>query len=392
MLSDDEEPSLKSPRVESTDDTHYGSPNVETVETAPAAWKEASVQPEVRQADSATKQRPTTAKKDTSRKQSNLVKPINKARALRKSYYDPRTIARDVLIASGRHPTERGLNHHLLKLREKFSAVDFHADLETFRWDQVDPGGPTRPEVHPVPLLTRSQPASQEQTGQTALPNPVPRDPASVPLPATSTASPSLPTKKTSGLRTSHVAEHDDTSKRSSPLLNMSLGTASSSHRVRKSSARKSASTTASTSTSTPSRTYTRYPQVQVVISMLRHSPTPYAVYECHWQHCGATLHNLATLRKHLLRVHVPVEEDEAATACHWDGCCENGKTWDRQALSEHLESHVSEVAWVKGEGPSATLRGTPRDESGENTAADTPEATPAKATGGSVASPIVIV
>ena len=398
MLSDeDEQPSLKSPRVESTDELS----RVQTLENTPApVSEEASVQPEAPQVD--TSKQKSTSKKASSR-QSDIVKPINKARALRKSYYDPRTIARDVLIASGRHPTERGLNHHLSKLREKFSAVDFNSDLETFRWDTVDPGGPAPPEVQPVPLLTRPQPPakSQAQTGQTGLPQLSPRDPSQSAGAASSSSSShpsrSRPTKKPSRLRTSHVAEHADTPERYSPLLNMSLGGSSSSHRVRKPLARTSSTFT---SASTPARTSAScYPQVQVVITnMPRPKSSSFAVYDCRWQHCGAKLHNLETLRKHLLRVHGAADEgaDEAAIVCLWNGCRDKTKTWDREAMRAHLKGHVSEVAWVKGEGPRATPRGTPQDESGENSNMNMhsvpDDADTLRPTGGSVASPIVIV
>jgi hypothetical protein len=52
-----------------------------------------------------------SGKQEALRRCSDLVKPINKAEALRKSYYDPRTIARDILIASGRHPTGISSNY-----------------------------------------------------------------------------------------------------------------------------------------------------------------------------------------------------------------------------------------------------------------------------------------
>ncbi|KAL4907170.1 hypothetical protein BDW74DRAFT_166686 [Aspergillus multicolor] len=61
-----------------------------------------------------------------------------------KTAYDPQTIARDILIAAGRHPTEACLNHHLLRLRDVFTAVEINSDLATFKWDLVDPGQPSR--------------------------------------------------------------------------------------------------------------------------------------------------------------------------------------------------------------------------------------------------------
>jgi len=72
----------------------------------------------------------------------HLCKPIDKNLALRKSEYNPKTIARDVLIAVNRHPTQRGINAHLEILKKKFpKQVNNRSDLSTFRWDIVDPGG-----------------------------------------------------------------------------------------------------------------------------------------------------------------------------------------------------------------------------------------------------------
>lgn len=68
-----------------------------------------------------------------------LVRSFKREQALRRSTYDPRTIARDVLIASGRHPRMRGLNEHLDLLKQSFPSVTNSSDLDTFRWDIVDP-------------------------------------------------------------------------------------------------------------------------------------------------------------------------------------------------------------------------------------------------------------
>jgi hypothetical protein len=72
----------------------------------------------------------------------DIVKPIDRSVALRKSRYDPKTIARNILIATARHPFQRGLNAHLEQLQDRFTGIDDTADLSTFRWDIIDPGGP----------------------------------------------------------------------------------------------------------------------------------------------------------------------------------------------------------------------------------------------------------
>ncbi|KIW63890.1 hypothetical protein, variant [Phialophora macrospora] len=81
-----------------------------------------------------------------------LAKPINKLEALRKTSYDAKTVARDLLIAVGRHPTERQLNAHLAGLLGKYIEID--SDLSTFEWDAIDPGGPPVPQVPYVDIPT----------------------------------------------------------------------------------------------------------------------------------------------------------------------------------------------------------------------------------------------
>ena len=77
------------------------------------------------------------------RRSKEVVRPMNaRADALRRSAYDPKTIARDVLVAAGIHPTMASLNYHLGGLRSSFRHVEANSDLSTFKWDLIDPGGP----------------------------------------------------------------------------------------------------------------------------------------------------------------------------------------------------------------------------------------------------------
>lgn len=70
----------------------------------------------------------------------DIIEPMNKRRdALRRSTYNPKTIARDILLAIGKHPGMTPLNAHLDVLKDRFKAVDNESDLSTFRWDIVDP-------------------------------------------------------------------------------------------------------------------------------------------------------------------------------------------------------------------------------------------------------------
>ena len=72
----------------------------------------------------------------------NLVQPINIVDALRYRPINVSTLARDILISKGEHPSERPLNFHLRDLALNFKSVTTKSDLSTFRWDLVDPGGP----------------------------------------------------------------------------------------------------------------------------------------------------------------------------------------------------------------------------------------------------------
>lgn len=75
----------------------------------------------------------------------DVVRLMNRRDALRRSSYNPKTICRDILVSSGKHPTMAPLNSHLEILRKSFDNVDNTSDLSTFNWDLVDPGGHAGP-------------------------------------------------------------------------------------------------------------------------------------------------------------------------------------------------------------------------------------------------------
>lgn len=78
-------------------------------------------------------------------KMADIVQPMDKKNALRRSTYNAKTIARDVLIAAGHHPKDKPLNWHLFLLEKNFLYVNYNSDLSTFRWDLVDPVEQTVP-------------------------------------------------------------------------------------------------------------------------------------------------------------------------------------------------------------------------------------------------------
>jgi hypothetical protein len=75
-----------------------------------------------------------------------VVEPIMRDRVARRSTYDSRTIARDILLATGRHPDMRPLNSHLNALQkllgDRGGGLDQSgnkSDLATIKWDIIDP-------------------------------------------------------------------------------------------------------------------------------------------------------------------------------------------------------------------------------------------------------------
>jgi len=98
----------------------------------------------------------------------DIIRPMNKRKdALRRSSYNPKTIARDILLAIGKHPTMAPLNSHLDVLREQFMAANYDSDLSSFRWDLVDPGGPP-----PVQNATVDQDSHQSRRSSGKEPRP----------------------------------------------------------------------------------------------------------------------------------------------------------------------------------------------------------------------------
>jgi len=107
------------------------------------------------------------------------------------------------------------------------------------------------------------------------------------------------------------------------------------------------------------------------------HIPAPpevqYAVYECKWKDCQAKLHNLATLKKHIHKLHGKPDAKGRFT-CKWEGCskivqvadAETGEVKqipqyhhhpNQELLFDHVEkAHVGPVAWKLGDGPPGGL------------------------------------
>ncbi|OBT94300.2 hypothetical protein VE01_07785 [Pseudogymnoascus verrucosus] len=318
-----------------------------------------------------------------------IVKSIDRSLALRRSRYDPKTIARDILISTGKHPTQRGLNAHLKQLKERFTKVDNTSDLSTFRWDIVDPGGaevgsanmppygPNKPVPYPTPLTEGthknygpSRPSGlRNETSQSnfaiVIPDDtngddeemeeIPVEPAAAPAPKRRGRPPRDPnavmptpakrvltrTRRTPGGPASAAADEDE------------LELPAPKRRGRPPAKDKR-----------PEIPYSRLGQ-----------PT-FIPFLCEWRGCKAELMNLETLRKHVYVVHgkaIRIKEF-VPKSCLWGKC---GKKFesrdgdgdeemggvvqeeifgDEEAFKAHMEkAHIVPVAWHMGDGPRGT-------------------------------------
>ncbi|KAL4872886.1 hypothetical protein BDV12DRAFT_127483 [Aspergillus spectabilis] len=236
--------------------------------------------------------------------------------------YDPRTIARDVLIAAGRHPTEPSLNDHLSNLRGVFSAVDHNTDMETFRWDLVDPGEPSRdvkaktsaPIIRPQPTFQQParpprQPKTQPPPQSQLQPQTQPQVrvqfqsqrqalPVSVPWPQPEAETPSTP-----------KSQMDKPRRRGRPPGSVNK------------------------------------PKVAPVVPRAPSSSFP--VFACRWGNCQSELHNLDLLKKHIFKSHVSYQ-----ITCGWKSCTFTGTLPARELMKHVKQDHLDSLAWKLGDGP----------------------------------------
>ncbi|KAJ5178644.1 uncharacterized protein N7500_001343 [Penicillium coprophilum] len=348
----------------------------------------------------------------------DLVQPIRPNDALPKKTYDPTTIARDVLIAAGKHPTEKVLNHHLEGLRRKFTKIDYLADLATFRWDLVDvkqpetniyrippfaaPHIPLRPPPHPQPpqaawhslprdpdiihghVTTRDYaPTPSRDTPpnrQTAMPT---RIDARAP-PGGLSAWGTLPFKPP----TYHTPQSIPSSKLPSglPRSTKSSGRPKTVHAVKQSTLQpiSKPKPTGQTASDRPDSDPTvkspearRLPQPQVVIppsprrmsqkrrpgrpsksganhievAIHREQPVNYQIYPCKWEGCAGELHNIDSVRAHVIKVHIP-----HSLVCKWKDCGNKTPMAAADMFTHISNEHISQMAWRLGDGPTVPV------------------------------------
>lgn len=339
---------------------------------------------------------------DASSQRTVLAKPLNKNEALKKVYYDPKTVARDILIATGRHPEERPLNVHLAGMLGKY--IELESDVSTFEWDEIDPGGPPAPKVEYVNI-----PASKPRykIGE-RVPNRryKPRTPKSLidktrhPDPErrqlTSTSGPAAQDKPTHNHSQLQIAKKQPSKLRHSLLASEQEGLATPSlHDPTLLSNEKSYRSTSHANeirppdekpiTSSPAmatplvRKRGRPPgsknlttvaglkeqAIKVNVPPRESTPTK-DKFRCKWRKCSTSLHNLDTLRKHIGKVHRPTSEQitKEGYTCWWKKCKflaqDSEGAWITTQAFDHWEEwlkhiendHITPIGMKWGNGP----------------------------------------
>lgn len=343
-----------------------------------------------------------------------LAEPLDKKKALRRNTYNPATIARDVLLACGRHPSERQLNQHLDVLKAHLPQISNESDLSTIKWDLIDPGNPP-PEYfkdsvqaliedaddedasgdEDVDRATRREPSHAESARVQALPeatNPFIKQkrrgrPPRHSLPNTTSSTPDrqsgsakmsaiTPRSPSASVGYSAFREYGPDGnplpkKKGRPVgwRKAIHGSAAAQNRpVGKHAPQQPSLLRNGGAATEPIRIDSRSPTVT------NHS-SQYQSFKCKWQNCKAELHNLDTLKLHVYKVHK--EASPNTLACLWDDCGKDIASHDllsnltlerrvphafagENAWREHIQqNHFDPLAWEQGDGPAGGLSGT---------------------------------
>ncbi|KAL9580506.1 MAG: hypothetical protein Q9212_004454 [Teloschistes hypoglaucus] len=344
----------------------------------------------------------------------DIVRPLDKRKIRARTKYNPTTIVRDVLLAAGRHPTMQPLNYHLEHLRDTFKHVNDLSDLSTFRWDLVDPGEPVVAAAagRRIIDITNGNGADnkevQELASQTA-----PRTDQDVVSPAAVSTSVYLPRKthlpfyalfmlnlhvenprpspQISGVRPVSMPRQPVTTPTStaiaspgstSPARKCGRPPGAKNRHPRNSTGKpttQSSSMTRPRLDTAPARpsglrnTVSSSGGIAIVIpssKFSRQTSPVYRVYKCSWEYCPAELHNLETLKKHVLKHGEKYAEEGRPIPCLWKGCGQATTTKDEETMdvdmlsqpldfgtheiwAKHMNTrHIIDNAWRLGDGP----------------------------------------
>lgn len=343
-----------------------------------------------------------------------VVEPIMRDRVARRSTYDSRTIARDVLLATGRHPDMRALNGHYNAMQkllgERGGMLDQagnKADLATIRWDIIDPepakkAAPASSEVAVKPIIEAEDADDEEEAAATArtAPQQQTSDHKNQTLKYISVY------KKTKGRPPTKRGRPSTTgsSNKASPRPDMPPSSANQAGTPRPAPANRTATpNTAPAGSSQAAGTggspvgyaaFTRYDENGNLIKK-RGRPVgwrknihsreaaglapaksgsgykpdrppaakqeqqlrepEYQVYKCEWADCRAELHSLDTLKKHIVKVHGKPEK--GSYSCLWSDCQASPEFGEIEDWMNHIDKeHLQPIAWKLGDGPRGGL------------------------------------
>ncbi|KAE9965782.1 hypothetical protein BLS_007395 [Venturia inaequalis] len=388
-----------------------------------------------------------------------LAQPLNSKKAKKVISYDVKTIARDVLLATGKHPDMLPLNGHLEPLKNIYpKQIDHLSDLTTIRWDILDPGEPVSLDSDDKDSVIADGDADDESDHEPAIPRPaVVR--ATVGVGGGSgeimvSAHHRAPVKGTFGTLTpkphrgrgrppksAYVGSTGSQGVRQRPFgfengetpqprSGQPYQRGDDADRRQSAAARPNNQYTIASGSGTPANSnrqfstplsapagssggvgYAALRQVQVDengnpikkkgrpvgwrknlhqagVGLLAGGsgdpnmgkkkaadvsapppPVTYAEYACKWDGCRARLHNLATLKKHVNKVHGRPDPKGCFT-CKWEGCPKMIQVADKdtgevrempqyhhfpnqELMLEHVDkAHVGPIAWKLGDGP----------------------------------------
>lgn len=327
-----------------------------------------------------------------------IAEPLDKKKALRRNTYNPATIARDVLLACGRHPSERQLNQHLDVLRANVPHISYESDLSTIKWNLLDPGNPP-PGYYKDSVQALTEDADDEDDSDSededraarqgssshmvqaqALPaatNPFIKQkrrgrPPRQSLPNTTT--PFTPTKSNDAADMSASAPRPGSAaagvgyaafrsateygpdgkplpkKKGRPVGWRKAIHGSSAAQQRpgtnghtgKYTPQQSSALRNVGASEEPGRIVSRSPSIAI-------RATQYQTFKCKWHNCKAELHNLETLKLHVFKVHKK-ETSRNTLECLWSDCGKEVASFDpmsNMSLERHTpHAFASENTW----------------------------------------------
>ncbi|KAJ6105059.1 hypothetical protein N7486_003748 [Penicillium sp. IBT 16267x] len=310
----------------------------------------------------------------------DLVTPLDVNDMFLKDSYDVATIARDVLMVAGKHPSEKVLNYHLLTLSKKIPVVDNTSDLTSLRWDRIAPLiyardkrplNPTRPPAQPNDATSAVAPPSSHGSSlpsQPSLPllpyisQPTKLNSSTLPPPpilSTPVPAPARAPSKPRAAAETPTAELSSTSRSKVPSTSPRAEPSAQSPRT-KEYLQPQVVIRSPPQQMPPTKKRIGRPKkdakgddIAVAVPSPSQPTTQFPVFKCQWEKCPTEVHTLVLLQRHVLKAHIPHN-----ITCGWKEC-DNSTPMAASAMWEHLrDTHFKDYAWALGDGPAVPSPG----------------------------------